>query len=949
MNKMLVKKQQAENGQVVVASQSLNVSLNRTASDLKPNLNRTNEMDESQLNDENPGNNNSLAADGQSSTRFQCNLCPCTYKRSSDLTKHLKLKHAVYTNNIQEYLRKNANNNNAFKEVNEIQNEQNLNDDSNKSLSNRNFNQIQRKNSVVYEGVKKIDEPTIQEPCGGDGYECPYCSFRSKGNDTEYIAHVKEHLCGKAFRCVLCNSVYKYRGDCVVHLKRKHQKADMLAHSYVDRFNLDHLQISQIYYLLKPKQNDDFENDEKLFGCAYCDYKANYKGDVFKHQTRRHPGSAKSVQALGNMNASNLNESMSENNSANNSFNGTTNHQNDGDSMYMDDNSYMQNNQLTSNMDNSDDLNTQNDADYLDYSSQQQDDMYAADTFYDEEEDFFNEQANGEEFAQDELVNAEEEEASSTSNNQFSSNVNDSSDLARSKFQCKFCTFVGKNHAKLQLHLATHYNLKQYMCPICKRRANFKWDIQKHMRKIHNDHQSEVIRLSENEARQSISSYMNNSTIANASTSVNDSQNGMRSHDAKQHETHHHTEFFNNRQTLDIIKDRKFKCSLCLRTSKWQWDIRKHLRTVHKGKLGHVVNLRPNESNTDSALPLKNESHVSISTYNVMNENSNQLINKLKTYNESISNSNSNGYFNHNANSTNELNHAGTCDNSFKCTFCPYQHLSKLKMRRHILTHYHFDIQLKHSPIYKCHKCSFKSQWQYMVKKHILVVHHHNSSATNVHFVNVTTKKRVPVKIRVNFGNKQDRHVSKNNMNNHNEPCEMNGFANRAIDSMQNNKFELENNNHDLEDEHYQNTTSQYEDDYLLNNCDQIDEFDGNNMTSMNDFDSEEKKQESIILTDHDGQKFKVNYLVTNTSSSTSANHTFPNNMPRKKMYFCISCPYKTNNYCNFKQHLFQHRFQNGSFKCRYCPYYVKMLRLLKQHEILHSEFEPRENGNTRK
>jgi hypothetical protein len=60
-------------------------------------------------------------------------------------------------------------------------------------------------------------------------------------------------------------------------------------------------------------------------------------------------------------------------------------------------------------------------------------------------------------------------------------------------------------------------------------------------------------------------------------------------------------------------------------------------------------------------------------------------------------------------------------------------------------------------------------------------------------------------------------------------------------------------------------------------------------------------------------------------------------------MYFCESCPYKTNNYCNLKQHLLQHRPEAGHAKCRYCPYYVSMSRLLKQHEILHPEYIPRE------
>lgn len=61
------------------------------------------------------------------------------------------------------------------------------------------------------------------------------------------------------------------------------------------------------------------------------------------------------------------------------------------------------------------------------------------------------------------------------------------------RYACKFCTFVAKSQAKLNVHLTTHYNLKRFMCPICKRRANFKWDIQKHLRKIHNNFTDEVI------------------------------------------------------------------------------------------------------------------------------------------------------------------------------------------------------------------------------------------------------------------------------------------------------------------------------------------------------------------------------------------------------------------------------------------------------------------------
>ncbi len=207
------------------------------------------------------------SADSES---FQCSKCPCKYKRSNDLYKHLKLKHGVVSINS----------------LNQSENQVKHEDE-----SFFNDEEIQDEN-------KKIENSNVNNNSNSNSYECPYCTYYSNGNDAEYLLHVKDHLSGKSFRCVLCNSVYKYRGDCVVHLKRKHQKADMHAQSYVERFNLDNLEISQICVLLKPKQQEEIENEEKLFSCSYCDYRANYKGDVFKHQTRRHPGLAKNVILL---------------------------------------------------------------------------------------------------------------------------------------------------------------------------------------------------------------------------------------------------------------------------------------------------------------------------------------------------------------------------------------------------------------------------------------------------------------------------------------------------------------------------------------------------------------------------------------------------------------------------------------------------------------------------
>jgi len=242
-------------------------------------------------------------------TKYQCNKCPCKYKRSNDLSKHLKMKHAVVAQRLSDYLTHTPvesmwslkDENTDLNDFNDAANNSpdQFNDTghslSEASASNRSKN-TQPGRAKLSTLAPKLDTPSSNNNTGS--YECPYCTYYSNGNDAEYLLHVKDHLSGKSFRCVLCNSVYKYRGDCVVHLKRKHQKADMFAQNYVERFNLESVDIGQVCVLLKPKVTEENENEEKLFGCAYCDYKANYKGDVFKHQTRRHPGVVKNVTAL---------------------------------------------------------------------------------------------------------------------------------------------------------------------------------------------------------------------------------------------------------------------------------------------------------------------------------------------------------------------------------------------------------------------------------------------------------------------------------------------------------------------------------------------------------------------------------------------------------------------------------------------------------------------------
>jgi hypothetical protein len=140
--------------------------------------------------------------------------------------------------------------------------------------------------------------------------------------------------------------------------------------------------------------------------------------------------------------------------------------------------------------------------------------------------------------------------------------------------------------------MSTLENLKPYMCPICKKRANFKWDIQKHLRKVHLNMHDEVVCLSPNEARERISEYIEyygNGANSNVKRFNNQQQQQQQQDDDYQHLA---SLFLNPLATIGSkhsARERKYKCSRCNRTSKRQWDIRKHLRTVHKEVIGDVV------------------------------------------------------------------------------------------------------------------------------------------------------------------------------------------------------------------------------------------------------------------------------------------------------------------------------------------------------------------------
>jgi len=852
---------------------------------------------------------------------YECAYCQYASQYSGKVERHTLLRHKINISSSQ----------NGKKTIKQA---------TNTITNNSHLFDYSTLNQTDYTEEEPIESMEYTDDCTqSNNYKCPYCTYHTADNQSEYISHVRDHLNGKSFRCVLCNLLYKYRGDCVVHLKRKHRNVDIQAHSYVDHFNLDTVDPNQIYILLKPKQNLEEESDEKLFSCSYCDYKANYKGDVFKHQSRKHTGQPKNVIHLNSTinNSTNLNETNNNNNNDN------------------------------SNLIDIDYNNTYNDE-------------------YNDEENMFN---------YEDQIDSFNENNESILHNQSSQSEN--------RFQCKFCSHIGKSHAKLQLHLATHYNLKQFMCPICNQRANFKWDIQKHIRKIHNDTESQVICLSESEARDSITSYIESKQTSQQPPEFVQSEPIAFS------------------QPLLAIKPKiitkKFKCSLCIKTSDWQWDIRKHLREMHKNQQGADVIVLNGIAATKCT-----ESQANINLSSVCADS--------------------------------------TGNKKFKCTQCPYRSNWKADLFRHLKKRHHVDEpQLKNitildneyasksleeyeqthginvkkrsrtdinntiattttannsinncstvemmsysnlftdltngektskSPVkiaelnikpYECCKCGFRTDRKSDALRHIRVKHEQTPlnafkllkimsvleakstidsyenmrlfnklktiSSTNQEEMNVYNNSNnleqeyykcpyCELKVENKFEMKQHLEIhfqNKKYVTKKTFQCSMCFFKSKLrflirkhiseTHSIQK-AFILKKEQKQLVVNNYVETANEQKTNLNNNN---------NNNKSMT-IDDSNKITESIKLTATDGTIVDATYAINNTS--------------QKKEYFCQKCPYKTRNFSNLKQHLVQHRPQQGYFKCRYCVYYVSQVRLIKQHEILHPEFQVRLNN----
>ena len=159
---------------------------------------------------------------------------------------------------------------------------------------------------------------------------------------------------------------------------------------------------------------------------------------------------------------------------------------------------------------------------------------------------------------QQEINQLSESDISLINNN----NINSTYALARrfKKFRCPHCEHSAPTLTKLKLHVATHINIKPFMCSICGWRANLRWYIQCHAKKRHPNQNLEILQLSPEEAEQTIDAYMKERGIENKLSNGQDSK-------------------------------RRYQCSLCQFRSNHPKFLEQHIAQNHPTK----TTKKPNE------------------------------------------------------------------------------------------------------------------------------------------------------------------------------------------------------------------------------------------------------------------------------------------------------------------------------------------------------------------
>lgn len=301
-----------------------------------------------------------------------------------------------------------------------------------------------------------------------ENLKCSHCSYIAKW-PSDLRRHMQVHTLIKRFKCSMCTNKYKYLGDLNVHMRRDHNTeppdniarevsaSDALTKASPAMFRCPVCPFASQSKAELEQHSRNHANAEKTYQCRQCDYQTYWRGDVSRHLFRHHKivlsKEATEIWAyfLHRPDIKPLTKQGAASAAA---------------------------------------------AAGLSLSPPVLPDVTKSQTPQ--------HIAAAMEFSQEQPK----------SNSKKSSPASGTVFLKEGSFICEHpnCDFKTTISDRMEIHLAVHQNLKMFMCPTCGKRTNWKWDVVKHMNKVHMNATAvieDVITLSIDQAKASIQDYLN--------------------------------------------------------------------------------------------------------------------------------------------------------------------------------------------------------------------------------------------------------------------------------------------------------------------------------------------------------------------------------------------------------------------------------------------------------